>query len=115
MTEPLAIVWSRPLPAGARPSTITVTIDCAHRYFVSILIEEDIKQLAKREQSLGADLGLKEFVILSTGEVVGNPQFFRKDEKKLAQAQRRHARTQKGSQEPCQGTSKSCEDPCPHC
>lgn len=45
----------------------------------------------------GADLGLKSFVILSTGEVVGNPKFFHKDEKKLAKAQRRHARKKKGS------------------
>jgi putative transposase len=97
MTEPLSIVWSRPLPDGAKPSTVTVTKDCADRYFVSLLIEEDIERLEPVEQSVGADLGLKEFVILSTGEVVGNPKFFHKDEKKLAKAQRRHARKKKGS------------------
>ena len=97
MTEPLAINWSRPLPDGAKPSTVTVTKDCVDRYFVSLLVEEDIKQLDEREQSVGADLGLKEFVILSTGEVVGNPKFFHKDEKRLAKAQRRHARKKKGS------------------
>jgi putative transposase len=97
MTEPLAINWSRPLPDGAKPSTVTVTKDCADRYFVSLLVEEDIKQLDEREQSVGADLGLKAFVMLSTGEVVGNPKFFHKDEKRLAKAQRRHARKKKGS------------------
>jgi putative transposase len=97
MTEPLDIVWSRPLPDGAKPSSITVTKDGADRYFVSLLIEEDIKQLKPVEQSVGADLGVKEFVILSTGERVGNPKFFHKDEKKLAKAQRRHAKKQKGS------------------
>ena len=97
MTEPLAIAWSRPLPDGAIPSSVTVTKDCADRYFVSILVEEDIKQLEPVEQSVGVDLGLKEFVILSTGEAVGNPKFFHKDEKNLAKAQRRHARKQKGS------------------
>jgi putative transposase len=64
---------------------------------VSLLVEEDIKPLEPGEQSVGADLGLKAFVILSTGETVGNPKFFHKDEKKLAKAQRRHARKQKGS------------------
>jgi len=97
MTEPLDIRWSRPLPDGAKPSTVTVTKDRANRYFVSILVEEDIKQLDPVEQSVGADLGLKEFVILSTGEVVGNPKFFHKDEKHLAKAQRRHAKKRKGS------------------
>jgi putative transposase len=97
LTEPLAINWSRPLPDGAKPSTVTVTKDCVDRYFVSLLVEEDIKQLDDREQSVGADLGLKSLVMLSTGEVVGNPKFFHKDEKRLAKAQRRHARKKQGS------------------
>jgi putative transposase len=97
MTDPLDIVWSRPLPDGAKPSTVTVTKDCADRYFASILVEEDSKHLEPVEPSVGADLGLKEFVILSTGEVVGNPKFFHKDEKKLVKAQRRHAKKKKGS------------------
>jgi putative transposase len=97
MTEPLDIRWSRPLPDGAKPSTVTVTKDCADRYFVSLLVEEDIKQLDPVEQSVGADLGLKAFVILSTGEVVGNPKFFHKDEKQLAKVQRRHAKKRKGT------------------
>ena len=33
----------------------------------------------------------------SSGEVVGNPKFFHQDEKKLAKAQRRHAKKKKGS------------------
>ncbi|HEY6287690.1 MAG TPA: RNA-guided endonuclease TnpB family protein [Ktedonobacteraceae bacterium] len=105
MMQPLDIRWSRPLPDGTRPSSVTVTKDCADRYFVSILVEEDIKQLEPVEQSVGADLGLKEFVILSTGETVGNPKFFHKDEQKLAKAQRRHARKKKGSK----NRAKACK------
>ena len=97
MTAPLDIRWSRPLPNGATPSSVTVSKDCADRYFVSFLVEEDIKQLEPASATVGADLGLKAFVILSTGENIGNPKFFHKDEKKLAKAQRRHARKQKGS------------------
>jgi putative transposase len=97
MTEPLDVHWSRQLPDGEKPSSITITRDCADRFFVSLLVEEDIKPLEPIEQSVGVDLGLKEFVILSTGEMVGNPRFFHKDEKKLAKAQRRHAKKQKGS------------------
>jgi putative transposase len=97
MDEPLTIVWSRPLPDGAKPSSITITKDSADRYFVSILVEEDIAHLPQTDTSIGADLGLKSFVVTSSGEVIGNPTFFRTDEKKLAQAQRRHAKKQKGS------------------
>ncbi len=97
MDEPLDTVWSRPLPQGAIPSSVTITKDGADRYFVSILVEEDIAHLPRTDTSIGADLGLKSFVVLSDGEVVGNPKFFHKDEKKLAKAQRRHAKKQKGS------------------
>ncbi len=97
MEAPLAIVWSRPLPLGVLPSRVTITKDSAERYFISILLEEDIPHLPQNDASLGADLGLKSFVVLSDGEVVGNPRFFTKDERRLAKAQRRHAKKKKGS------------------
>src|SRR5438128_2429942 len=97
MDAPLDIVWSRPLPKGCKPTTVTVTKDTAGRYFVSILVEEDVKPLPEVLKQVGLDLGLKSMVVLSTGEQVGNPQFFRKDEKKLAKAQRRLAKKKKGS------------------
>nr|WP_244422039.1 transposase [Ktedonobacter racemifer] len=53
--------------------------------------------LPSNEKAIGADLGLKSFVALSSGEIVGNPRFFAKDEKHLARAQRRHAKKKKGS------------------
>jgi putative transposase len=106
MSEPLDIRWSRPLPKESKPSTVTVSKDAADRYFVSILVEEDIAHLDPVEQTVGADLGLKDFVILSTGEKVGNPQFFYKDEKKLAKAQRHHAKKKKGSKNRAKAAKK---------
>jgi putative transposase len=97
MEQPLPIRWSRPLPKGAKPSTITVSCDTAGRYFVSFLVEEDFQALSVTPQTVGIDLGLHDTVTLSTGEKVGNERFFAKDEKKLAKAQRRLSRKQKGS------------------
>ncbi|GCE12922.1 RNA-guided endonuclease TnpB family protein [Tengunoibacter tsumagoiensis] len=97
MKEPLSIVWSRPLPKDAVPSRVTVSKDSTDRYFVSILVEENIAPLPVTPKTVGADLGLKSYVILSTGETIGNPKFFHTDEKKLAKAQRRHAKKKKGS------------------
>jgi transposase len=37
MSEPLDIRWSRPLPEGAEPSTVTVSRDAAGRWHISIL------------------------------------------------------------------------------
>src|SRR6266480_3346174 len=97
MKTPLDIHWSRPLPTGCKPSSVTITKDCAHRYFVSILVEEEIKHLPVGNSQVGLDLGLKSMVITSDGHTYGNPKFFSKDEKKLAKAQRRHAKKKKGS------------------
>jgi putative transposase len=97
MDAPLAITWHRPLPDGCKPRSVTVTKDEADRYFVSILVEEDIKPLEVTPKMVGLDLGLKSMVITSDGHTYGNPKFFAKEEKKLAKAQRRHAQKKKGS------------------
>jgi len=60
-------------------------------------VQEEIKPLPVINSQVGLDLGLKSMVILSTGQAVGNPKFYAKDEKRLAKAQRRHAKKKKGS------------------
>ncbi len=95
--EPLHIVWSRPLPEGAQPSSVTVSKDKSGRYFVSILVEEGIGTLPLIDKAVGIDLGLKSFLITSDGETIPNPKYYVRDEKKLAKAQRKHARKKKGS------------------
>ena len=56
-----------------------------------------MKPLPVVNNMVGLDLGIKSMVALSTGESVGNPRYFAKDEKRLAKAQRRHAKKKKGS------------------
>jgi putative transposase len=97
MDEPVAIVWSRPLPDGADPSSVTISRDQAGRYFVSILVEEEITPLPPQDTAIGIDLGLKTMFVSSDGETFANPKYFARDEKKLARAQRRLARKQPGS------------------
>jgi putative transposase len=97
METPLDIRWSRPLPEGVKPTTVTVTKDTAGRYFVSILVEEDITPRPVVNKAVGLDLGLKSMVVTSDGEAIGNPKFFARDEKKLARAQRRLSKKKKGS------------------
>jgi putative transposase len=97
METPLHIHWSRPLPDGATPTTVTVRRDTAGRYFVSILIEEEIAPQPVTSGQVGIDLGLHKVVVLDTGEKVGNPSFFQQDERNLAKAQRRLAKKSQGS------------------
>ncbi|MEU6091705.1 RNA-guided endonuclease TnpB family protein [Streptomyces sp. NPDC047085] len=97
MTDPLNIVWSRPLPEGASPSTVSVSRDGAGRWFVSLLCEDArVKPLAATETAVGIDVGLDHLLTLSTGEKIANPRHERRDRERLAKAQRELSRKAKG-------------------
>ncbi|ONK11720.1 RNA-guided endonuclease TnpB family protein [Streptomyces sp. MP131-18] len=97
MAQALDIVWSRPLPEGAKPSTVTVSQDGAGRWFVSLLCEDpDIKPLPAADTAVGADVGLDHLLTLSTGEEITNPRHERRDRARLAKAQRDLARKARG-------------------
>ncbi|MDO6850394.1 IS200/IS605 family element RNA-guided endonuclease TnpB [Priestia megaterium] len=70
----------------------TVRKNPSGKYFVSLLVEIKVQPLEKTGSSVGVDLGLKDFAILSTSEVFINPKWLRNLEKKLADAQRILAR-----------------------
>ena len=48
---------------------------------------------------VGIDVGLESFAILSNGEKIANPRFFREEEKELARVQRKFSKAQKGTPE----------------
>ncbi|GAA0548334.1 RNA-guided endonuclease InsQ/TnpB family protein [Actinomadura livida] len=97
MSEPLAIVWSRPLPDGAQPSTVTISRDGAGRWFCSILCTDIIAPLAPVKAAVGVDVGITSLVTLSTGEKITNPRHERRDRERLARAQRDLSRKAPGS------------------
>jgi putative transposase len=97
-TEALPIRWSRQLPKGCEPSTITVKLDAAGRWFVSLLVDDiTIKPLPVAMQSVGIDLGITSLLALSTGEKVSNPKHFNRLRKKLKRVQKVLSRKVKGS------------------
>ncbi len=72
----------------------TIRRNPSGKYFVSILVEIEAQELPKTNSSVGIDVGLKDFAILSTGKTFSNPKWLRKLEKKLAKAQRVLSRRQ---------------------
>ncbi|WP_262704273.1 MULTISPECIES: RNA-guided endonuclease InsQ/TnpB family protein [Streptomyces] len=97
MDQPLDIVWSRPLPDGALPSTVTVSQDAAGRWFVSLLVEDPaVQPLPATGSAIGIDAGLDHLLTLSTGEKIANPRHERRDRARLARAQRNLARKARG-------------------
>jgi putative transposase len=97
MHEPLAIRWSRAIPKGAKPTTVTVSRDTAGRHHVSMLCDDVVTTRPVAAGKIGIDLGLTHFAILSNGEKIDAPNVFRKNEAKLAKLSRRLAKKQKGS------------------
>jgi len=97
MAEPLAIRWSRSLPKGASPTTVTVSRDASGRHFVSMLCDDTTAARPTVAASVGIDLGLTHFAVLSTGEKIAAPNTFRRNEVKLAKLQRRLAKKTRGS------------------
>ena len=95
MDAPLDIHWSRSFTGT--PTTVTISKDAAESYFVSFLVEDDIKPLRVVNTIVGVDVGLKDLAVLSTGEKVANPKHLQHSERKLARSQRNFARKQLGS------------------
>ena len=96
-SEPLNISWSRPLPDDAKIINLTVSRDTSGRYFVSVLIETDLKPLEKAEAETGIDVGVKTLATTSDGEKLENPRPLIKREKRLKKLQRRVSRKVRGS------------------
>nr|WP_031161405.1 RNA-guided endonuclease TnpB family protein [Streptosporangium roseum] len=105
MGGPLRIVWSRPLPEGADPSTVTVSKDAAGRWFVSILCQDTIRPLDPAGGVVGIDAGITSLLTLSrpipgltdAAGKIASPRHERADRRRLARAQRALARKDKGS------------------
>ena len=69
-------------------------------YFLSILVEmedDELKRFEHTNKQVGIDLGVKDFVITSDGEVFENEHFLKKEEKKLKKLQRQLSKKKVGS------------------
>ncbi|MGX8179036.1 RNA-guided endonuclease TnpB family protein, partial [Exiguobacterium artemiae] len=73
----------------------TIRRNASGKYFVSLLVEQEINEPPKTGSSVGVDVGLKNFAILSDGTVYKNDRYFRSLEKKLAREQRKLSRRQR--------------------
>ena len=75
----------------------TISKTKTNKYFVSVLVEEEIEELPRNNNAIGIDLGLKDFLVTSDGEIVENPRILNKYERKLVKLQRQLAKKQEGS------------------
>ncbi|UKO98042.1 RNA-guided endonuclease InsQ/TnpB family protein [Nostoc sp. UHCC 0870] len=87
-------IWSRKLPS--EPSSVTIIKDAAHRYFLSFVVEVEPININAKNKSIGIDLGIKTFAVMSDGEKAESPNYSRLD-KRLRRKQKQLARQIKDS------------------
>ena len=59
--------------------------------------DTELKKFEHTNEQVGIDLGVKDFVITSDGEVFENKHFFKKEEKQIKKLQRQLSKKVKGS------------------
>ena len=91
----IKIVQHRQFDGEIKSCTVSKTP--TNKYYISILVDEDIKQLPKSNNKVGIDLGITDFAITSDGEVFENPKWLIKSEKRLTKLQRDLSRKKKSS------------------
>lgn len=87
----------RQIPKNGKIKSATISKNPSGKYYVSILVEQEIKELPKNEFAIGIDLGLTDFAITSDGVKYSNPRYLRKSLNKLAKEQRKLSRKKNGS------------------
>lgn len=96
---PIKCIFSRIFEGKIKTCTIKKTK--TNKYFISILVDDGLPEPTKpkitKENSIGIDLGIKDFAILSNGEKIANPKFLKNKEKRLKILQKRASKKQKGS------------------
>ena len=99
-SAPLRVAWSWPnvdLPS-LDPTMVIVSCESDGRWFVTFAVDVDEPApLPTTGQTVGVDLGVTDFAVLSTGQRIANPRMMARRERGLRRQQRRLARCQRGS------------------
>jgi putative transposase len=97
----IKLILHRPLPAGFKIKTATISQKADGWYIVLSLEDASIPSLTPSmptmDNTIGIDMGLKAFLVDDVGEEVAIPQHYRKSEKQLKRLQRSLSRKKKGS------------------
>ena len=77
---------------------ITIKKTPTNKYFASLCVEtEEQKYIEPKFDACGFDLGIKDFAIFDSGEVIENPKYYRKTECKIKKTQRQLSKCKKFS------------------
>ena len=77
--------------------SVTLIKTSTEKYYLSILIDYNIKQKYKLNTTIGLDLGIKDFIVDSNENRYENKHFYKNQEKKLKKLQKQLNKKQSGS------------------
>ncbi len=84
-----------------KTKTATVSKTSTGKYFISILVDDGKevpeKQKFTEQNTIGVDVGIKDFAVLSNGEKIDNPKYLKKSLKRLKVVSKQLSRKKKGS------------------
>jgi len=83
-------------PVDGKIKTVTLKRE-AGKWYVCFSVEVEAKPLDNCLLSIGLDVGLESFAVLSDGTIIANPRQYRKAQARLRRAQRKVSRRKKGS------------------
>jgi len=95
----LEVVLHRPVEGTIKTVTLRRTSTGKWYACLSCEVTAPSSAVPAPDTAVGVDMGLESFATLSEGEQVGNPRFFRREERALAKGQRRLAAEEKGTVE----------------
>lgn len=77
---------------------ITIKKTPTNKYFASLCVEiEEPEYIVPKFETCGFDLGIKDFAIFDSGEVIENPKYYRKTEYRIKKTQRQLSKCKKFS------------------
>ncbi|WP_088361908.1 RNA-guided endonuclease InsQ/TnpB family protein [Bacillus cereus] len=90
------IKWHRKLDGRVKQVVIKHQ---GNRWFATFCVEKHVNQgsICDANKTIGIDVGIHKFAVLSNGEEIKSPTFLRKEERKLKHAQRKLPKMKKGS------------------
>jgi len=85
------------LPKNAKLLSCTVSRNKSNQYFVSIATVVAVKKLPKTGLTIGVDLGIKDFAILSNGDKYKSEKWFRDNQARIKKLDKQLKKKTKGS------------------
>ena len=90
-------IKDKQVPQG-RILNATISKEPSGKYYVSLCCADiEIENLENANSNIGLDLGIKEFCIMSNGQIIENPKYLKKSLNKLAKLQKELSRKSKDS------------------